>query len=136
MQGCTRHLIEVKAARRHPSLVSRDRGRTSVTLFLRLINARAGLMLRMIRATVPGSPSRGRLDGAFRRCLACREDQACRLWLDLPRARPAAPPAFCPNARLLASLSSPKEEAPPAAHRRRTGPSATSPEDSPDGGIS
>lgn len=93
----------------------------SVNPFLRLINARAGMMLRMIRATAPGSPAARRRDGAFRRCLACREERACRLWLDLPRTRPAAPPAFCANAHAFAEPGPEHAAAPPAGCEGRRG---------------
>jgi hypothetical protein len=40
---------------------------------------------------------------AGRRCEACRDRQACAIWLDRQH-RGALPPAFCPNGRFMAAL--------------------------------
>jgi hypothetical protein len=74
---------------------------------LRRILAQAELMDRMLQRLGVDEAALARLDGgmglyeARTRCLACRNERACRAWLE-GWTSPADPSEFCPNAAFFA----------------------------------
>jgi hypothetical protein len=72
------------------------------------------LMTAMFRRTgasfanADGLAAENTVRQAVDRCLACRDEEACKEWLDV--AEPGAkPPSFCRNAQLIETLKAPQK---------------------------
>lgn len=88
--------------------------------WIKRFEERGGLLSAMLHRTgaslteTDGLASENIVRQAINRCLACRNGEECKAWLET--ATPGAkPPDFCPNAALIAALTAQKRAVWPAA---------------------